>query len=83
VFPLLERRRVGALRKVDPNRVLLTGGQVVAFQPPAQLGRFDADHRIGLPIVRGGIAPEHVDRDGEALQPIGTTGQGLLDEVSE
>ena len=36
-----------------------------------------------LPIERGGIAPEHVDRDGQALQPIGTTGQGLLDEVLE
>jgi hypothetical protein len=80
---MLEGRHVGTLRNVDPNRVLLTGAQVVAFQPPAQLGRFDADHRIGLPIERGGIAPEHVDRDGQALQPFGATGQGLLDEVRE
>ena len=83
LYPLVESRHVGALRNVDPNRVLLAGGQVVAFQPPAQLGRLDADHRIGCPIERGGIASEHVDRDGQALQPIGTTGQGLFDEVFE
>ena len=62
---------------------LLAGGQVVAFQPPAQLGRLDADHRIVLRIERCGIASEHVDRDGQALQPISTTGQGLVDDVLE
>jgi hypothetical protein len=78
----MKLRNVAALRNVDANRILSAGGLIVALQAPAQLGGLDTDHRIVLPIHRG-IASEHVDRDGEALQPIGATGQGLLDDVLE
>jgi hypothetical protein len=58
------------------------GEQVVAHQAAAQLACLDAHHRVVLRIDRG-IAPEHVDRDGHALQPVGTAGQRLLDDELE
>src|SRR5215510_8378185 len=77
---VLERRNVGPLGNLDPDRIVLPGRQIVALEGPAQPAGFDSDDGIGLRI-EARIPPEHRRGDAVGFDALGALSERFLDDI--
>jgi hypothetical protein len=72
---------VRALGDLDPDRILLSGREIVMFQHSAQPTGLDAHDRIDLRIEIL-FASEHRGRNAVGLYAVCPPGDGLLNDVA-